>query len=430
MTTTSRSHHERIEDERGSRYIVVAADSHAGPSLERQLREYCPSKYLDEFDEHARLVRASQEEAKRGVAIGGVPSDVHDPEAAARTKACTGLQDLDARHADMDAEGVAADVIFAGGQNDEPLPFLGMGLGAGAPGYTDELRNLGCRIWNAWLADWVSAAPERHVGTIQIPIWDVDAAVREIEWARGAGLTAVNFPAPRPDFRPYNDPVYEPMWSAVVDLDLPLLTHSAGGELPLGVTGPGATSRLFNAEVHFMSRRGLWEMIFGRVFQRHPQIRMVFTETRVKWVTEIVPELDSIHYMEDHRADDILPKAPSEYFAENCFVCGSFMAPFESALHEQVGLRNLMWGSDYPHAEGTWPRTGLTLRNTFSALPEDRVRMILGENAIPVYNLDRAALREIADRIGPRPEDLASPLADDEFPAHRGFAFRTRGNYS
>jgi hypothetical protein len=89
-----------------------------------------------------------------------------------------------------------------------------------------------------------------------------------------------------------------------------------------------------------------------------------------------------------------------------------------------------MWGSDYPHQEGTWPRTRLAMRNTFAGIPEPEVRMILGFNALAVYDLDEAALRAVAERIGPTPAELAVKPEPDELPDHTGAAFRVLGTYS
>jgi predicted TIM-barrel fold metal-dependent hydrolase len=415
---------ERVLAARGSPYIVVSTDSHSGPSLERSLRQYCPPRHLEAFDDFC---------ARRQHRVISLTNDsefsslVHD-----RVKECPGHDDPDARLRDMDDQGIAAEVIFAGGQNDEALPWLGDEFGAGSAEYPLELRAEGARIWNRWLADFCRVAPERLIGAVQIPIWDVEASVREIEWARNAGLTAINFPAPRRDFAPYIDPVYEPFWQAVEALDMPLLTHAGGGEVPLGFTRPGTELMLYS-EVHFFSRRSLWELIFGLVFEDHPKLRLVFTETRVTWAPSWLAELDSIYELQDQFGGRRIPKYPSEYFASNCFIAGSFMAPFEAAARHEVGIANLMWGSDYPHIESTWPFTRLCLRNTFAGVPEDEARSILGENAIGVYGCDRDALREIADRIGPTPDELSVPLAADEFPDRAEcatFAFRTRGNYS
>jgi predicted TIM-barrel fold metal-dependent hydrolase len=366
----------------------------------------------------------------------GDPSKIVDEYIREREKArerawiCTGQVDPHARIRDMDLDGVAADVVFAGGQNGEVLPFLSWGGFDQGPSSVDvQLRAVGAHIFNEWLAGFVSVEPARHVGVMQIAISNVAGAVRELEWGRAAGLRAVNLPAPQHDFPAYTDPGYEPFWDACEALDLPLLTHVGGGETPLGVNGPMGGA-LLQCEQHFMGRRGLWQLIFGGVFERHPRLKLVFTEQRQEWVAETLRHLDSVYehvISSSAEAREKLPRTPSEYWSTNCFIGGSFMAPFEAAARGEIGVHNLMWGTDYPHMEGTWPNTRLALRNTFARVPEEDTRLILGENAIRVYGLDENALRVVADRIGPKPEDLTKPLAPEEYPIFRGFAFREHG---
>jgi predicted TIM-barrel fold metal-dependent hydrolase len=427
-------------DGRTDRFLVVSTDSHAGPSMERQLRPYCPSRHLAQFDEFVAAVRRHAAEQERlehperrksasGVAFDVDPSLSQDAKHAyAAVQECAGLQDPQARLQDMDAQGVAADVIFAGGENVEELPFMGFGADAGPAATAGELRAVGGHIWNQWLAEFVSVAPERMVGVMQIPIWDVDKAVAELEWGMEAGLKAVNLPAPRSDFPLYVDPVYEPLWSAVEASGLPLVTHVGGGEPPLGWPGPAPGLCLMFAELDWLARRGLWQMIFGGVFERHPGLKLVYTETRVVWVQTTLADLDAIYLndmVQDIRRE--LPRLPSEYWETNCYIGGSFLAPFEVARRDEVGLRNLMWGSDYPHVEGCWPRTRLSMRNTFCDVPEPEARMILGTNALDVYNLDADALQPVVDRIGPTVEEISRPLEPDEVPAFKSGAFRRVG---
>jgi predicted TIM-barrel fold metal-dependent hydrolase len=171
-------------------------------------------------------------------------------------------------------------------------------------------------------------------------------------------------------------------------------------------------------------------MAFGGVFDRHPGLRVGFVEQRAGWIPEHLRELDSCYL--DPRRDytDKPARLPSEYWRENCFVGCSFMAHFEAEMRHEIGLGTMLWGADYPHVEGTWRRTRLALRKTFAGLPTSDVRAILGDNAVRVYNLDTAALRPVADRIGPAPEELDQPLAPEEYPAHRGLAFREFGPFA
>ena len=70
-------------------------------------------------------------------------------------------------------------------------------------------------------------------------------------------------------------------------------------------------------------------------------------------------------------------------------------------MRADIGLEKIMWGSDYPHPEGSWPNTAQYLRDTFGDFPEADGRKILGENAVEFYGLDRSRLQAVADEIGP-----------------------------
>lgn len=413
-----------------NRYLVVSTDSHAGPSLQGDLREYCPARYLDEFDAYATQ-SSDLSAGRQDLLVARMLEHFSDSAKAAmeQTRTCPGQADHAARLQDMDADGVVADVIFPGGQNGEVLPFVGLGFGAGEAAPL-ELQAVGCEIWNRWLADFVSGAPERHAGVMQVPIADLPTTLELIQRGHDAGLRAVNFPAPRLDFPSYNEPIYEPLWNLCESLGLPLCVHSGGGELPLGVTGP-AGGALYAAEVHWLGRRALHQLILAGVFERHPGLKLVFTEQRVSWIPEALNDLDSVYasYASGELRKE-LPRKPSEYWASNCFVAGSFLAPFELELRDVVGPRNLMWGTDYPHVEGTWPYTKESIRFTFSHSDEDEARAILGLNAIDVFGLDRSALEAVAERVGPTDAEVRAPIDETDLPEHRGLAFREIGAYA
>ena len=97
---------------------------------------------------------------------------------------------------------------------------------------------------------------------------------------------------------------------------------------------------------------------------------------------------------------------PSEYFQRQCYIGASFMPAHEGRERYRIGLDKLMWGSDYPHLEGTWPNTLDALRETFSDYPESEIRAILGSNAASVYDFDLEKLEPIAAEIGPALTDI------------------------
>ena len=96
-----------------------------------------------------------------------------------------------------------------------------------------------------------------------------------------------------------------------------------------------------------------------------------------------------------------LTMKPSEYFARNVRLGSSVARAPEVALRHAVGLDVIMWGTDYPHPEGAWPQTLEVMIDTFAGVPRVEVEAMLGGNAAEFYDVDRARLSQIAERIGP-----------------------------
>lgn len=439
-------------------YIVVSIDSHVGPSVNEQLRPYCEAKYLDDFDrfvaemESHGLLSWRSSEASRpgqeetwtlgkpraelgreqaeqfGKSAGFPNADQVDRRFLQRSYEASlvpGLQDHSSRLADMDKVGVAADVIFHGGLNGESIPFSTTGLITWGNSRYNDLESLGVRIYNRWLADFVSEAPERHAGIAHIPISDPEACVREVEWAAESGLRGINLPAPRGDFPMLNDPVWEPLWGACEETGLSLNTHGGGGE-HYPYVGAGAQA-MYMMETPWRTRRGLWVMVLGGVFERHPGLKLVLTEQWMDWAAQVMADMDGLYQGpggSQLRMD--LPEPPSEYFRRNCFVGASFLSNWEAKFGIEHGLAaNTMWGDDYPHAEGTWPHTRQAMQFTFWDIDPQLTRCYIGETAIKVYGLDQSKLGEVAAEIGPTISDIGQPCIPPRDEAVGLYAFRT-----
>ena len=96
-----------------------------------------------------------------------------------------------------------------------------------------------------------------------------------------------------------------------------------------------------------------------------------------------------------------LSLCPSEYWKRNCHVGASFLVDNEVGIRHDIGIDKIMWGSDYPHAEGTWPHTKEKLAQTFAGIPQDEIALMIGGNAAKVYGFDAEVLAPLVDRIGP-----------------------------
>jgi predicted TIM-barrel fold metal-dependent hydrolase len=388
------------------RYLLISADCHAGGSIE-QYREYLDARYRDDFD------------AWRGK----YSNPFRDLQAGGRTR----NWDSDRRIQELEADGVAAEVLFP---NTVP-PFFPTGAVIARPptAKTFERRLAGIRAHNRWLADFCAAAPGRRAGIAQLFLNDVDEAVAEVRFAAEHLTGGVLLPG-RPDdtdLAPLWDPLYDPLWSACEDLDVPITHHSGQGSPDYGRSS--AAGVMWIVETTWFSHRPLWQLIMGGVFERHPRLRFVLTESGCSWIPETLRMLDGFHaQMASGRIGELkytdeqrLSLTPSEYFARNCYVGVSFPSPAEARAMRTVGLDRVMWGSDYPHHESTYPHTTEGLRRAFADWDPAEVRRVTSANVARVYGFDTAALEPIGARVGPTLQEVAVPLetvpADSASPA-------------
>ena len=384
------------------RYTIISADCHAGGN-HAQYREYLSAEHQATFD------------AWRGK----YKNPFRDLQDDGRSR----NWDNDRRNADLDAEGVAAEVIFP---NTVP-PFFPTGVViAPAPDPEDfELRLVGIRAHNRWLADFVAADPARRCGQAQIFLNDVDEAVKDIRWCKAHGINSVLLPGASPDtpwIEPLSSSVYDPIWATCQELDMPVTHHSGGSGIPKVPDTP-IKNLLFVMETGFYANRAFWHMIWGGVFERFPQLKLVLTEQGSDWVLPILRRMDSLYAQvktgrvgELGVASDAVPSlTPSETFARNIWVGASFPTPGDAALFHEMGIDKVMWGSDYPHHESTSPYSKESLRRSFAGWSEADLRKVLAGNAAEVYGFDLSKLDVYAANIGPAVDEIATPL--DKIPA-------------
>jgi predicted TIM-barrel fold metal-dependent hydrolase len=421
--------------------VIISCDSHVGPRLKEELRQYCPASHLDQFDafteewlENSPLRKMfGSERANRKYLL-----EHFDETRAtvARNVLTEGAWDPKARLEDMDRDGIAADIIFHGLQAGDvaPLPFTPDLIAGREDWENKELVALGRHMYNQWLADFVSAAPERFAGLAQLPMWDIDAAIKEVRWAHDAGLRGINFPRSRSGLLPYNHPDWEPFWAVCEELGMTLSTHvqGAGVDELVSLKGEGVFAVQLLEINGTTARQSTHQMVLGGVFERHPNLNLVFTEQTGTWWPDLMDSMDEIAGRLDVSNSAFRPKEdtfytgykrrPSDY-AKNVFMGGSFLAPYEAEDAIRLGYtKQVMWGSDYPHTEGCWqyprydgetPMTHLAMRDTFGGLPYATIAQFVGGNAGRCYGFDMDHLQGVADAIGaPTYGELATPLSE------------------
>ncbi len=380
-------------------YVVISCDTHAGGS-HAQYREYLDDRYKPAFDEW----RAKYKNPFK---------DLKDTDERVRN------WDAERRDRDQNGDGVVAEVIFP---NTVPPFFPSFVLFAQPPKPEDYAhRRAGIQAHNRWMADFVAEAPERRAGIGQIFTNDIDDAIEDLHWIKEHDLRGgVLIPNIAPDvtwLKPLYDPEFDRLWATIQDLDMPINVHGGTGVPDYGKYP--VSQLLYINEVSFYAQRPLVQMILSGVFERFPRLKFVITETGGAWIPPLLDRLDQVMArIRDTGAtgeirypkEVVLPKLASEYFAQNCWVGVSQPGPADAAARHAIGLDRFMWGSDYPHDEGTHPYTREHLRARFSAVDPAEVRMMLSENAAERYDFDLAALRPLAQEIGPTVAEVQTPI--------------------
>jgi predicted TIM-barrel fold metal-dependent hydrolase len=425
------------------RLTIVSVDSHAIAPPEAWER-YVETR----FHEYLPQLRAEHEifTSCMGPLNGYVQNqtEAYDVDGAFGSGGVDGLWDADVRIREMDREGVAAEVVYTGDPRAADLFHAPL-----SQAYPLEVCDAGARAYHRWAHDTFGAHRDRILlvgvtGTCA----DMDATLTELDWLAEHGFVGTFVPGNTvfPGMRPLSDPYYDPFWARCEALGLAVVVH-AGYGIDQGSLFP-EIARITNAiaerggsEMDLMieistsvftpeffsdvrPRRPLWQLSFGGVFDRFPGLRLLLTEIRADWMPATIAYLDAV--FDQHR--DALPakRKPSEYWETNGLTSLSFVHRSEVEMLHDIGIRNVSFGRDYPHAESTWPNTPTWLADAFAKVPEDELRMVLSDNVIDFLGLDRERLAAVAQRVGPTmAELLGTPSPSPELLAH----FDLRGGY-
>jgi predicted TIM-barrel fold metal-dependent hydrolase len=414
------------------RVMIISSDGHASARME-EYRPYLEERFHDDFDAflavHGRLVgrdferpgtlnRVGAEEYERWMALTGEVGRLD------------GAWDPVRRLVELEAEGIVGEILFP--ELRKPFDVIPTGLAgwsrsdlATLPSVTREHSEAGSRAYNRWLTDFCREAPARFAGMAVVDFTDVEAAIRDIRWAKDVGMRGVIIPIFRHD-SPLFSPRYDPIWSLLEELELTANSHSGFSGVSdikfnlADAPDPVCAIPMFSYQV-FFERELLTHLVWGGVLERHPRLKVVFTEIGSDWVVDALRKMDFTYEGSYLRSDirGVLPMKPSDYFARQCYVGSSVFSRAEVEQRDEIGLDRMLIGIDYPHHEGTFGHdTRAYLRATFGAagVPEIEARRMLGETAAEVFGFDVAELAPIVERVGPRPEEILVAPTEDRFP--------------
>jgi predicted TIM-barrel fold metal-dependent hydrolase len=439
------------------RVIVVSCDSHAGVPKElwpeylpKQFHDLLPSLHKDNDEIYPRAIYCIGVRAAGGSQTDVGPAELEHLEA--QREDWQGLYDPVIRLADMDREGIAAELIYLGDSR------LGdMFHNVTNRDYGLEPWDAGAKGWNRYCHDAFGFAPDRLLITGAIgPCVDMDAQVAELQWMADHNFIGVYGPGyvKHAGMPALSDPYWDPFWASCAANNLTMVVHAGYGTM-VGTAFP-QIEKMYNDvvaaagtnDVNVMaqhahavsdeslqfffdflnknldSRQPMWQMMLGGVFDRHPELKLELTEIRLDWIPATLQLLDRV--WEKNR--DSLPakRPPSEYWKTNCLAGASFIHKVEVEKRHELGVDTILFGRDYPHHESTWPQTKAYLADAFQGVPEDEARKMIGENGIRFFGLDRERLATIAKRIGPKIEDIigGASMTEDQlerFQASSGY---------
>ncbi|HXY92927.1 MAG TPA: amidohydrolase family protein [Acidimicrobiia bacterium] len=377
------------------RYRIISADSHV--SIPNELvQAHLPKQLKERFAETeaayaAQMLEAKPQKVKQNelkeqraaeplmAAMASLPNMGKGAPWPAAGRA--GGHDPLERLKDMDIDGVEAEILYVGAGGAEFARLA-------PPERMDATRAV-----NSAAMEWASVDPKRLMPVYILPIDDVGLAVKELERVVAEHGKAVQLPVlPREQgLPPYWDATYDALWEALSDVGVPISMHVGSNSYLFGQVlpeDPTPFKGIFQClpPIHMSELVADW--IISGVLERWPDLRVVFVEAGIGWIPYFLERLDNMadmHGWNTFPAKAITEK-PSFYWYRN------MAATFETdhvgmRLLDLIGYENLMWATDYPHPDSTWPRSQEVLQEHFANLDRDKVELIASENATRIYKL-------------------------------------------
>jgi len=283
---------------------------------------------------------------------------------------------------DMDIDGVDAQVLYSNTGTFRLLNIADV-----------ELQAACMRAYNDFLSEFCSTDPHRLAGIGMVTADDMEEARREAERiAKLPGLRGLILPL-YPRTEPLNSNFYDPLWAAAQDLELPVHVHVAVGDPRLskflGQDNPRVQGAYPAAMCdNFMGTyEALSKVIFSGMLERFPRLKFVLVESRIGWLPFFLERSDDVYKRHRFWSGLQLKETPSFYFHRQ--VLATFIDDRVGIENRRrIGVENIMWSSDYPHTDTTWPNSREYIDRNFEGVGEEDRHQIVAGNAARLYHLE------------------------------------------
>ena len=285
----------------------------------------------------------------------------------------------------MDEQGIGASVLFPTmtlGLDDIPEP---------------DFRAAYAHAYNTWIRDFCSHDPIRLRWAAVLPLVDVDFAVSELDWALAAGATTVMLsPIPSPTGLTLGSPELDPVWARLAEAGVPSVVHASNPGSPSLRIHKLLKNRVqWQMGVPFQLQLGVMYVIDGGVLERHRGLEIGFFEGDVGWLPHWLGRLTET-YQKMALVADVPRRGVVEQFRSQCVISGEPADPGLAATVDLVGADRVLWASDWPHQDGSWPDPIAILRDR-ADLSEAQKRAMFIDGAARFYRLD---LKELMAHLG------------------------------
>lgn len=288
-----------------------------------------------------------------------------------------GGHDPSARLTEMAEDGVSGEVLY---------PSFGLDL----YGLTDAALQEACfRVYNDWIIEYCSVAPDRLFGIGNLSCFNIANAVKELQRCKDSGLCGAMVWQVPPSDLPFHGDHYDPLWGAAQEMDMPISIHILTGEAyPFPRQSPVRIAHLYfprgvNEKLLFAAN-ALSGLIAGGALERFPRLKIVQVETEISWMPYIVSQYDK--YWSRGNLKSEMKLYPGEYFDRQIYST-FFNDPPSRMLFGEWGTNNCMWSNDYPHPNSTWPNSREVIERDLGHLPPKVKKRLLSENVRQLYKL-------------------------------------------
>lgn len=290
-----------------------------------------------------------------------------------------GHNNIAGRLQDMADEGVDAEIVF---------PSLGLWTYC----LEDiEAERATCEIYNDWHSDFFGDHQDKFVRCGVLPVRDFAHTEIELRRLASLGFTSAMLPVVTPSGVPkFNDPAWDPLFALAGELGIVFVLHTGTGlESVVVERGPGGAVVNYTRQMNDAAD-AIMLLVAGGVLDRNPKAKIALIEAGASWLPALAERMDEIYHAHYALVRPKLDRMPSKIIRDQ--VACSFQ--YDRACikaRDVVGHQALLWGSDYPHAEGTFPNTPTVLRKLFEGIDisEQEKADIVGGNAARLFRLKR-----------------------------------------